>query len=89
MLIKENHCVECKDVGLHCLGDFCRKKSVNTYICDSDGCGQPAQYRVYDIDLCPSCARDYLKDIFDDSTIPELIDFFDCTDLKPISEEYY
>lgn len=89
MINKESYCIECKDMGLHCLGDFCQKKSMTTYICDTEGCGQPAQYKVYDFDLCPDCARAYLKDIFDDSTILELIDVFGCTDLKPISEEYY
>lgn len=69
-------CVGCKDMGLSCLGISCPNKKVETYYCDCDGCESLAYFTLDGIDLCDEHAREYLQDIFDDSTISELAELF-------------
>lgn len=62
----ENHCVDC---GLPCLGRSCPYNSVPVYYCDE--CGEYAEYRIEDSDLCDSCAKEHLQEVFDNLTITE------------------
>ena len=63
----ENHCVDC---GLPCLGRSCPYSHVTVYYCDICG-DEGAEYTIDGEDYCEECAKEYLKDTFNDLTISE------------------
>ncbi len=65
MIIYENHCVECRSVGLRCLGDSCPNRHIAVTVCDS--CGDyidiDKPYKTDDgEELCERCYEEYLKE---------------------------
>lgn len=69
MIKKENYCVDCKSMGLPCLGDSCSNKNMEISYCDE--CQRPADYIVDGNDLCEKHAERYLKELYDDLTTLE------------------
>lgn len=63
----ENECVDC---GLPCLGNSCPYRNVLVYYCDVCG-GEGADYTIDGEDYCEDCAKEYMKDAFDDLTLSE------------------
>ena len=50
----ENECVNCKEIGLHCLGCVCPYKEVIRFYCDQ--CGEEeALYHFDEEELCINC----------------------------------
>jgi len=59
-----------------CLGRICRYVDVPVDYCDSCN-GEGAKYRIDGEDYCEECAKEYLKDIFNDLTIIEQAEVLD------------
>lgn len=67
MIKNESFCVDC---GLPCIGDLCSNK--NSAVCYCDECKtNVGEFRIDEKDLCSSCARSYLQDLFNDLSIEE------------------
>lgn len=50
----ENECVDCKDIGLHCLGDICPNRNIVRFYCDR--CHEEEKlYHYEDEELCEDC----------------------------------
>ena len=50
----ENECVNCQDVGLHCLGSICKYRNVVRFYCDR--CHEETTlYHYEDKELCRDC----------------------------------
>lgn len=50
----ENECVDCKSIGLPCLGNSCPNRSVTRFYCDR--CGEEAKLYHYDSEeICEDC----------------------------------
>lgn len=65
MLIFEDHCVDCKGIGLRCLGPSCPNKNVAVLVCDV--CGDYIDIdKPYETDdgeeLCENCYAAYLEE---------------------------
>lgn len=69
----ENHCVSC---GLPCLGNTCPYRRVKVYYCDICG-NENAEYTIDGEDYCEECAKDYIKDAFDELTLLEQAEILD------------
>lgn len=69
----ENHCVDC---GLPCLGSSCSYRNVRVFYCDACG-DEGAIYRIDGEDYCEECAKEYLKDTFDELTLTEQAEILD------------
>ena len=67
MKIAENQCVQC---GLPCLGSLCPYQNISVYYCDLCKSDE-AEYRMNDMDICKSCAEQYLYFRFDDLTLKQ------------------
>ncbi len=67
MLKIENWCVDC---GFPCLRGACKNYNVHVYYCDQckEAC---AEFRIDGEDYCEDCAKEYIKDIFDELYITE------------------
>ncbi len=63
----ENHCVDC---GLPCLGRSCPYSHITVCYCDICG-DEGAEYTIDGEDYCEECAKEYLKDTFNDLTLSE------------------
>lgn len=60
----------CVDCALPCLGNTCPYNHVTVYTCDV--CGEEnAEYCLDDKDVCKECAKEILKEHFDELTIFE------------------
>ena len=67
MLRIEDQCVDC---GLPCLGNSCAYQNIKIFCCDQ--CGrEDASYRIDGEDYCEKCAKDYIKNIFDEFSLSE------------------
>lgn len=71
----ENHCVGCPE-GMGCLGRSCPYVDVPVDYCDSCN-SEGAEYRIDGEDYCEECAKEYLKDAFNDLTITEQAEALD------------
>lgn len=74
MIKYENQCVDC---GLPCLGSSCPNRNVAVCYCDEcgDECGE-----YYEIDgehYCEDCAKQYLREYFDDLSLNEQAEILD------------
>ena len=63
----ENHCVDC---GLPCIGNLCPFRNVSVYYCDECG-DEGAEYKLDGNDLCEDCAKERVKEAFDDLALSE------------------
>ena len=71
MIRYENHCCGCAVPAYPCIGDSCQYMNVPVYYCDF--CDDDI-YAKYDIDgehYCEDCAKNYLKESFEDLTLSE------------------
>ena len=68
----ENECVGCP-AGMPCLGDSCPKRHVEHIYCDR--CGDEADYRLEDEDLCESCLKTALHEEFDSLSFVEQAEY--------------
>lgn len=63
MIVIEDHCVGCTDLGKPCIGPHCR--NANVAVCYCDECGEKTGCEVYEVDgedLCEDCLkRRFLK----------------------------
>lgn len=58
----ENECLDCKSLGMHCIGLSCPNRSVTRYYCDE--CGQ--EDTLYDTEygeLCAECLLDKFRKV--------------------------
>lgn len=58
MMVREDHCVGCTDLGKPCIGSHCR--NANVWVCYCDECGFEAEDGVYVVDgkeLCEDCLK--------------------------------
>ena len=58
----ENHCVGCRESGLHCLGSTCPNRRVEVWYCDK--CGEELGEDIYfadEEDLCEECLREKFR----------------------------
>lgn len=69
MIKIENYCVDCKSMGLHCLGDSCSNKNTEVHYCDD--CEAIAEYVIDGNDFCEKHADKYLQEIYDNLTTLE------------------
>ena len=67
MLRVENQCVDC---GLPCIHNACPYYRVPVYYCDICG-NEDAGYTIEGQDYCEDCAKEYLKDAFNNLTVSE------------------
>ena len=71
MIRYENHCCDCAVPGYPCLGNSCPYINVPTYCCDCCGGDTYAEYNVEGDHYCEACAKEYLKEVFEDLTLLE------------------
>lgn len=79
MIVEENQCVDC---GLPCMKSACPYYRVFVAYCDR--CGEYADYRIDDSDLCEKCAKKFLAEVFDEYIIEEKAELLklDCEQIK-------
>ena len=71
----EENCVGCP-TELGCLGGACPYMHMHVDYCDE--CGDDgAEYKIDGIDMCETCAKDYLMDAFKDMTVPDMASVLD------------
>ena len=58
MIRIENHCVDCTDLGMHCLGPACRNRNVEVHYCDKCDCEISEIYDVDGQELCEDCLKE-------------------------------
>lgn len=68
MLKRENYCVDCHS-EMGCLGNSC--PFVNVTMCYCDVCEQEADYKIDGDYYCWHCAKEYLRDRFEELTLAE------------------
>lgn len=85
MIRYENHCCDCAVPAYPCIGNSCPRVNVPVYYCD---CCNNDTYAKYDIEgehYCEDCAKEYLKEVFEDLTISEQAEVLDIT-LKSLED---
>lgn len=63
MVVIENHCVGCTDLGLHCIGNGCRNRHVEVHYCDKCDYEMP-DGEIYEVDgeeLCEDCLKEKFR----------------------------
>lgn len=71
MIKHENQCCDCAVPGYPCLGIFCPYINVPVYYCDICNYDAYAEYEIDGEHYCKDCAKNYLKECFDDLTLLE------------------
>lgn len=77
MIKYENHCCGCAVPGYPCLGNSCPRINVPVYYCDYCNDNIRAEYEIEDEHYCEDCAKEHLKDIFEDLTLSEQAEVLD------------
>ena len=62
MVVFENQCTGCSDLGIPCLGNCCPNRRVPVFYCDNHNCsssheGTDRLFKVGDSQLCMSCVQ--------------------------------
>lgn len=71
MVKYENHCCSCAVPAYPCIADSCPFINVPVYYCDYCDNDTHAEYEIDGKHYCKGCAKNYLKEAFDDLTISE------------------
>ena len=63
MVVFENQCTGCSDLGIPCLGMCCPNRKVPVFYCDNHNCpanhdGTDRLFRVADSQLCMDCVEE-------------------------------
>lgn len=77
MIKYEDHCCGCAVPGYPCIGNSCPNINVPVYYCDVCKKDRYAEYKIDDIHYCEDCARDYIKETFDELTLSEQAELLD------------
>ena len=71
MIKYENHCCDCAVPGYPCVGKACPYVNVPVYYCDECNNETCAQYDIEGSHYCEECAKEYLREAFEELTIVE------------------